>query len=237
MSPALAADSGSIPRDYQGKIIRRRLRRFPDRLLALTFDDGPDPKTTPRILKALKAHHARATFFVVGEQGKLHPDILRRIALEGHAVESHSYSHPKNPSPAEAVEELSRTEKIIQEAAGRLPTCFRPPYGKTHNAFAAAAARKGYALVLWTISSADSSHIEPGVIAHNVIFTPNPGDIVLMHDGPGHRASAAAVEAILPRLRAEGFRFVTVPELMQSWNRWTAARKMKRRLEIASSRR
>ncbi|MGD8238533.1 MAG: polysaccharide deacetylase family protein, partial [Armatimonadota bacterium] len=128
---AVAPVDWSVPRGYRGTLIRKRPRRFPAKLVALTFDDGPDRKITPRILEALATHGARATFFVLGERVRRHAGLLRRMATRGHAVGNHSFSHPARPSAEEAEEELHKTEQLIRGATGRPPRCFRPPYGIT----------------------------------------------------------------------------------------------------------
>lgn len=216
----LNRDVWTVPARYQGHIIRGRVRHFPDKLLALTFDDGPDPTVTPRVLAALTQHGAHATFFVLGRQARAHPELLRAIVQGGHALGHHSYSHRARYSAAEAADELERTCALIEQAAGLRPTLFRPPYGITDTHLCTLALQRGHAAILWTISSADSRPIGADVIARNVIHTPNPGDIVLMHDGPGHSATAEALPQILGELGAAGFRFVTIPELLQAWDRW-----------------
>lgn len=210
----------TVPERYRGQILRKRVRYFPHKLLALTFDDGPDPQITPQVLKALDEHQAHAIFFVLGQCAKQHPELLREIVAAGHALGNHSYSHPAQPSAEQAVRELEKTEQIIRAATGRKTSLFRPPYGITDNALTRRALAQGYTAVLWTISSADSRPIGPEVIANNVIHTPNPGDIVLMHDGSGHYSTAHALPRILEELGQAGFKFVTLPELMRAWEEW-----------------
>ena len=217
---APAPDVWTVPERYRGQTIRHRVRHFPERLLALTFDDGPDPTVTPRVLAALAEHEARATFFVLGRQAQAHPELLQDIIDGGHALGQHSFSHRARYSAAQATDEFDRTAALVEQGAGRPSYLFRPPYGITDSALARLALERSCASVLWTISSADSRPIGSDVIARNVIYTPNPGDIVLMHDGPGHSATADAVPQILNDLSATGFRFVTLPELLQAWDRW-----------------
>jgi peptidoglycan/xylan/chitin deacetylase (PgdA/CDA1 family) len=216
----------AVPAAYRGKILRQRVRHFPDKLLALTFDDGPSPTVTPRVLKTLREHHAHATFFVLGNCAKRWPALVRQAAREGHAIGSHSYSHPSKLSPAQACSQLERTAALIEAATGQRPRLFRPPYGITKGNLCQTALQQGYTAVLWTISSADSRPIGHQVIAHNVIHTPNPGDIVLMHDAENHAATAEALPQILTELAAAGFRFVTIPELLQAWEQWRAQHKV-----------
>jgi chitin deacetylase len=215
-----ATATTAVPQRYRGQIIRKRVRHFPRRLLALTFDDGPDPQVTPVVLATLKRHGARATFFVLGRNAKQWPELVRQAAAAGHAIGSHGYSHPERCSQAEAQRQLARTADLVEQATGRKPVLFRPPYGITTGDLCQVALRQGYAALLWTISSADSRPIGAGTIAHNVIHTPNPGDIVLMHDGAGHAATAQALERILTELQASGSEFVTLPELLAAWDGW-----------------
>ncbi|MDO8588108.1 MAG: polysaccharide deacetylase family protein [Armatimonadota bacterium] len=212
------------PRRYHGKVVRNRVRRFPDKVLALTFDDGPDRVVTPKVLRTLAKYKVRATFFIIGQHARERTDILRQVAAAGHAVESHSYSHPSRPSKAIAEQELVKTAALIRGATGRNPTCFRPPCGILDNALTRQALKDGYTVVNWTVTSADTSRrATPGMIAGNVIAKLKPGDIILVHDGPGHRKTAAALPIILQQAKKKGFRFVTVPELLNDWDRWLVA--------------
>lgn len=210
----------TVPAAYHGRIVSARPAHFPERLLALTFDDGPNDRTTPHILDSLKAHHAHATFFVLGGQAKRFPGLIRRILAEGHALGSHSYSHPARVTPEQAKQELNRTEVVLKQITGQMPHLFRPPYGITKNSLTRLATARGYTIVLWTISSADTQPISAKAIAANIIHTPAPGDFALLHDGAGHLATAEAVPSILDELSRSGYRFVTLPELLTAWEKW-----------------
>ena len=232
-----SANSGSsqptldVPSRYHGVLIRRRVRRFPQKLLALTFDDGPDPKVTPRVLDALDRFGARATFFVIGKHVRRHPQLLKEIAARGHAVGSHGYAHVMHPTEERADSDLEANASLIREISGRDTLLYRPPGGFANSAGARAAVRRGMAVLLWTISSVDAEHIKAETIIRNVLHTPQPGDIVLMHDGPGHGETAAALPAILSALEKEGYRFVTVPELLCAWDEWRRSSGLDERLE------
>ncbi|MEN6642284.1 MAG: polysaccharide deacetylase family protein [Armatimonadia bacterium] len=215
-----AAASESVPAQYRGKIIRKRVRYFPKKLLALTFDDGPSTNITPQVLRVLEKHGAKATFFVLGRSVKAHPEIVRQAAQAGHAIGVHSYSHPSRATAAQAASELDRTAALIAQVTGKQPVLFRPPYGITNGNLCRLALKRNYSVILWTISSADSNPIGSATIARNTIHTPNPGDIVLMHDAAGKKATLGALPQILTELSAAGFRFVTVPELMRAWDEW-----------------
>jgi peptidoglycan/xylan/chitin deacetylase (PgdA/CDA1 family) len=196
-----------------GRVLRSRPRGIHEKILALTFDDGPDTTNTPRILDALRAHHAHATFFVLGAQAKRHPKLLRRMVTEGHAIGNHSWSHPARGSASQARHEVDDTARVIRDATARAPQLFRPPYGVMNNGLAALAQSEGYTVVLWTISGADTRPITSRQIADNIVYTPDPGDIALLHDGPGHTRTAEAVPMILDELARAGWKFVTIPEL------------------------
>lgn len=226
-APVAKAPAGprtlQVPAQFRGKLVSKRIRHFPKKLLALTFDDGPNPQITPAVLKTLKQYQAHATFFVLGSCAQTYPALVKQAAAEGHAIGSHSWSHPSSTTPEKAASELAKTATIIEKLTGRKPQLFRPPYGITKGNLCQLALRQGYPAILWTISSADSNPIGPSVIARNVIHTPNPGEIILMHDGAGHKATAAALPQVLKELTAAGFTFVTVPKLMQEWVRWQQA--------------
>lgn len=204
---------------FRGKIVSRRPAGFRERFLAITIDDGPDPVITPRMLTTLKAHGAKATFFVLGSLAERHPELLRRMAAEGHAIASHTYSHALHPSEEQARQELSKTARAIRKATGREPILFRPPGGSRSSWTCRLAARDNYAVILWTLSSADTATKSPDVIANNVIHTPAPGDIILMHDSSTKAATAEALPRILEELGRAGWKFVTVPEMLEAWQR------------------
>lgn len=203
---------------YGGRIALNRPRHFPSKVVALTFDDGPSPEVTPRILDTLAQYKAKATFFVMGRWAEKYPELVRRIVSEGHAIGNHSYSHPSSTTPEGARREIESTNSIIQQITGSRPTIFRPPYGIQNGELARYAKRAGMAVVIWNLTSADTATKDAKVIAHNVAYTPNPGDIALMHDGIGHGPTADALPSILEKLTADHFEFVTVPDVLRQWH-------------------
>lgn len=224
------ADNASVPSRYHGRMVRNRAPHFAEKLIAITFDDGPDKKVTPRVLKTLAANNVHATFFVIGQQAKRYPDLLRQEMAAGHVIESHSYSHPTNPTEASSVTELQKTGAIIRQATGKNPTCFRPPCGHTHNALTRLALKEGYAVITWTNSGADTapnSTVE--TITSNVVGNLKPGDIILIHDGPGHAKSAKALPTILKKAKKAGFTFVTVPQLLNDYDKWLTSSAMQKK--------
>ena len=188
-------------------------------LVALTFDDGPDPQNTPFILEVLSRYQAKATFFVVGEWVDKHPDLVRQAAAAGHQIASHSYSHRNvaGKSMEQIRGEIQATEDAVFKAAGVRPNCFRPPYGRLNSRMLQVLVDKEYGVVLWSLDSLDWKLGSAAQIANLVVQEAKPGDIVLMHDGGGPRPrTIKALDTILRQLSAKGFHFVTLDELFQA---------------------
>jgi cellulose synthase/poly-beta-1,6-N-acetylglucosamine synthase-like glycosyltransferase/peptidoglycan/xylan/chitin deacetylase (PgdA/CDA1 family)/spore germination protein YaaH len=203
--------------------------------IALTFDDGPDPRYTPAILDILKQKNVPATFFVIGKNGQANPDILRRIVNEGHEVGNHTFTHPNlGEIPAALTElELNATQRLIESITGRSTVLFRPPYFGDAEADtpeevepAIQARDLGYVIVGLRIDPGDW---KPGVTVDEIIQRTvdkaqdkNPetrGQVVLLHDSGGERgATVAALPRLIDELRARGFRFVQVSDL-GGWTR------------------
>jgi peptidoglycan/xylan/chitin deacetylase (PgdA/CDA1 family) len=219
----IADDPGSLPLFCQGKILREHPAHFDQKMIALTFDDGPDSNCTPRVLDELAKYHAHATFFVIGEEIPGREKLLQRMIAEGHVVGNHTYTHPSNPPAARARTELSRTDTLITKAIGQAPTCFRPPYGRTDTAMVARAQRHGYGVFLWTIDPGDTRGHGTKSLIRDVLRAPQNGDIVILHDGNDHQASVDAVGPILKALSADGWQFVTLPEMMRAWETFRKA--------------
>jgi len=208
-----------LPGLFRGQTIRERPVFLREKVIALTFDDGPNPDITPDILDLLRRYHAPATFFIVGKYGRQWPELLAREAREGHAVESHSDSHPgEEVSPAHAAGELDRAQAAIARWAGRPGTLFRPPWGRTDNNMTRLAMQRGQCVVKWTLCSSDNPRLTAADIVSAVTKNPHSGDIVLLHDGRDRRQTVRALPEILRRLSAAGYRFVTVPELLHRWD-------------------
>jgi peptidoglycan/xylan/chitin deacetylase (PgdA/CDA1 family) len=221
--PTSLVSDNALPRDCQGKILREHPLHFDKKMIALTFDDGPDPRCTPQVLDALAKYHAHATFFVIGQEIPGREALLKRMVAEGHVVGNHSYSHPRNPSASRARTELSRTDTLITKATGIAPTCFRPPYGRTKTVLTALALSHGYGVFLWTIDPGDTRGNGTKSLIRGVLSAPEKGDIVILHDGNDHQASVDAVTPILKALSAKGWQFVTLPEMMVAWDAYRKA--------------
>ena len=192
-----------------------------DRVVALTFDDGPSPYTA-RILDILKRFKARGTFFVVGENVVERPGDLQRILREGHSVANHTFTHVSiAEADAAAVRQLDRTTAAIREATSFTPCLFRPPFGSKSAKSIALTKRKGMKTIGWDVDTSDFEQPGAQAITRTALSQAKPGSIVLMHDGGGPRdQTVQALPAILRGLRAKGYRFVTVDQLLDVKGRY-----------------
>jgi peptidoglycan/xylan/chitin deacetylase (PgdA/CDA1 family) len=207
-----------IARDLMGTVTQVRTEAA---LVALTFDDGPHPEYTPRLLDILARHQARATLFMVGRYAERYPRIVARAAAEGHALCNHSYSHTQFPllRPGERLAELRRCQEALAPHGLRL---FRPPFGRQTRASRFDLLRAGYQAVAWSVHAEDWELREAAWMAARLEREIEPGSIVLLHDAirnslfPGaedREATLQAVDMLLTRLGGR-YRFVTVPDLM-----------------------
>lgn len=186
--------------------------RCPGSGIALTFDDGPNPTTTRRVLALLREHGMRATFFVIGRKVEQHPEVVREIVREGHEVALHSFEHSRLyafKTPAEVVADIERTQLAVREACGETPVLFRPPVGMTSPRTAEGARRAGVRLVAWSVRGYDGlAHGSPHAVLRRVLRGIRPGAIVLLHDAAEHDdfepASLDVLPAMLGELRARG---------------------------------
>jgi peptidoglycan-N-acetylglucosamine deacetylase len=185
------------------------------RAVALTFDDGPNPDATPLILDALRACGAHATFFILGRHAERWPDLVKRVADEGHAIGNHGYYHRKLhfKSPTYVREDLERGTEMIERASGIRPRLFRAPHGFRSPWVTAIAGSLGQRTVGWSLGVWDSDRPGVDVIADRTVEGARPGSILLLHDGDGYDAvgdrlqTAHAVPLIVNRLHAQGYRF------------------------------
>ncbi|MBP2645782.1 MAG: polysaccharide deacetylase [Firmicutes bacterium] len=186
------------------------------KVVALTFDDGPHPKTTPALLSVLQAKNVKATFFVLGENAEKFPAALKTIVDAGEEVGNHSYSHrfSRKISDADFIEEVARGEQAIAKIAPK-PSLYRPPGGGYSDRRVMDLKQMGYTTVLWTVDTRDWEGRSSNDIINTVMKNVKPGDIVLMHEGDCARGTPAAVEVIIDKLREQGYNFVTVSELLQ----------------------
>jgi peptidoglycan/xylan/chitin deacetylase (PgdA/CDA1 family) len=188
------------------------------RQVALTFDDGPDPRSTPALLDLLRDAKVPVAFFCVGEKVDAHPDLAARAAREGHQVENHTYRHSPftNFYPtARLVRELERAQEAVARAAGRRPAYVRPPVGLSNPAVFRAARRLGLRVVGWTVRGLDTGTTTAGRVHARIARRLGPGAIVLLHDGgiPPERLTAT-VRALLDSLKAGGYTVVRLDRLL-----------------------
>lgn len=216
---AKPADLGELRRKYSETFIFRG----PEvKQIALTFDDGPDPRFTPQILDVLHRKGVKATFFVVGARAKKFPGLLRRMHHEGHLIGNHSFNHPnfRNRSIKQFQSEILRTEKIIQNVVGYRPQLIRPPYGEIKEEQVQWAKKNGYTLVNWNVDSQDWKGIDKNKVISNVMRTAGPGSIILQHSGGGVGSDLTGTIQALPKiidaLQAQGYQFVDLSELLHT---------------------
>lgn len=179
-------------------------------MIALTFDDGPNPSSTCRVLDTLQLHNARATFFVVGRLAEKYPDVLVRMNEIGCQVGNHTYDHPEliRISKGKIESQLAGTNNIITNATGIKPTVMRPPYGSYNQTVSSCAKTP---IILWSIDTLDWKYRNATVVTNSVLSNVKDGDIILMHDI--HDTTATAAENIVPALIERGFQLVTIDEL------------------------
>lgn len=184
--------------------------------VALTFDDGPDPEVTPRVLDLLDAAGARASFFCIGRRAAAHPEIVRETARRGHRVENHTWSHPNLfacYAPAAQREEVERAQEVLAEAAGRRPSFFRAPAGFRNPFLDRELQAAGLTLAAWTRRGYDTVESDPSRVAARLLQGLEAGDVLLLHDGTalrdgGNRVALEALPRVLDGLAARGLRSV-----------------------------
>ena len=193
----------------------------PNPRVAITFDDGPHPVYTPEILALLEQYGVRATFFVIGQNVQTHPDLVKQEIAAGHEVGNHTLSHPNlhSISSDDLIKQLRQTDDIIYTLTQTHPTLFRPPTGLCTSAVRQAASRMHYDLILWSVDTRDwSKKTSLDHIISEVKNNVRDGSIILFHDFTvrNDHATVRALEVILPYLKEQGYRFVTVSELLDT---------------------
>jgi len=194
--------------------------RMPDHTIALTFDDGPDPTWTPKILRVLHKYNVKATFFVVGSQVAHYPGLAKEIVADGHEIGAHTFTHPElaDISGWRRDLEYSQTQMAIAYATGKRTALLRPPYSSLPDAVDQSgwqtildAARRGYVTVLNDDDSRDWARPGPANIVKSSTPQGSAGAIILMHDAGGERSqTVAALDRLIPSLQQRGYRFSTV---------------------------
>lgn len=188
-----------------------------EKVIALTFDDGPHPKYTAEVLDLLAKYKAKATFFIIGKNAEKYPELVQQTYKAGHELANHTYTHPYNASVMELQEEIQQTNDMIYSITGFMPTLFRPVGGAYNDQMINAVADDGYKVVMWSWHQDTQDWKKPGVdsIVTKVLKGTQPGDVILFHDGGGNREQTVkALEEILQELQKKGYTFVTVSELI-----------------------
>jgi len=183
--------------------------------IAMTFDDGPSPETTPRLLDILKQRNIKVTFFMIGQNAERNPDLVRRILAEGHEIGNHSWTHPQlsKLSDDRVTQEITKTQEAIKSASGFTPTTLRPPYGAiTARQRAWIENQFGLNIILWSVDPFDWKRPGPSVITQRILSGARPGAIILSHDI--HKQTVDAMPATLDALLAKGFKFLTISQLL-----------------------
>ena len=194
-----------------------RCNRLATKAVALTFDDGPHPTLTAEILAVLREFHVPATFFVIGENAKRYPSLLREIVRDGHEIGNHTYTHvrPDKAEKSAFMREISACSDVIYSVTQKKPSLFRPPEGAINDQVREIAGESGYRIVLWSIDTEDWRHTPPHDIVSRVTREVRDGDIILMHDYIGRGSpTPEALKKMIPALIARGYRFVLVSELL-----------------------
>jgi len=209
--------STDVPSNFQGIVISEAKLPPEKKVIALTFDDGPWPNTTAKVLDILKKNRIKSTFFVVGQNVKNYPDLTKQIVADGHVIANHTWHHwYHNMNAQAAAYEVANTGDIIYQTTGVRTSLFRPPGGIMNNGVAAYAKNNKYAVIMWSADSMDYSRPAVPRLMNNIFREAKPGGIVLMHDGGGDRSNTVkALPEIISRFRKQGYEFVTVPELLE----------------------
>jgi peptidoglycan/xylan/chitin deacetylase (PgdA/CDA1 family) len=185
--------------------------------VALTFDDGPSPEFTHRVLSVLARYEVPATFFCIGLSANGLEQDVARIADQGHHLGNHTWSHPYLPdlSPSRLREQVGRTNDALARMTGEVPTLMRPPYGALTPEVLRWCSELDETIVMWDVDATDWAMPGPDAIARRVIDSSQPGSVVLLHDGGGDRSQTVqALPAIIEGCQERGLSFVTLPDLL-----------------------
>lgn len=186
--------------------------------IALTFDDGPHPRRTPEIVNILDKYDIKATFFVIGVNVKNYPETMNVVMQRGHEIANHTYSHNvlKDMDTGEIFKEIFNTEAEISKLDGKSSNLIRPPCGLYGQGLVDYAIENDYKIVLWNIDTHDWAHESSECIVKNVLTNVKGGDIILFHDyTSGENNTPQALNILIPKLKALGYEFVTVSQLLQ----------------------
>ena len=215
VNQGLSNPNMNLPSQFGGQTVTysRGLSNQP--YVAMTFDDGPHPQNTPRLLDILRTRNIKATFYVIGGNVDRYPHIVRRIVSEGHEIGNHTVTHGNltKMSPDQIRTELRTSHDTIVSATGVAPRTMRPPYGAITSSQKSWIRQEfGYPSILWSVDPEDWKKPGSSVVASRLVSGARPGGILLVHD-----IHAPTIDAVLPaldQLLAKGFQFVTVTQLI-----------------------
>lgn len=190
-----------------------------EKIIAITFDDGPDSTYTPQILNILRQYNAEATFFMIGFRVKRNPYLIDQVLKEGHEIGNHTMNHlyARSATGQKLENDILEGKRYLQKWVDK-PLLFRPPGGYINESVFTTATEAGYEIVLWSWHQDPRDWSSPGKdkIVNHVLNNAKSGDIVLLHDGGGDRSQTVeALKEILPALQKQGYRFVKVSELLK----------------------
>ena len=189
------------------------------RVIAITFDDGPNPVYTPQVLEIFSEAKGKATFFMIGEEMRNHPEVVKQVANGGHEIGNHTFTHPKlsQLSVQDCLKEIEETEKLIESMAGRKPVVFRPPYLDYNHDTVSLLQKKSYPMI-GALNLEAQDWEQPGVehIVRKSREAVRNGSILIFHDGYGDRSQTIeAVRVLVSELTSQGYQLVTVSELLE----------------------
>ncbi|AFL80421.1 putative xylanase/chitin deacetylase [Aequorivita sublithincola DSM 14238] len=187
-----------------------------EKYVSITFDDGPNPEFTPKVLTLLERREAKATFFLIGKNAEKHPEIVRQIIEEGHTIGSHSYSHSKNFgffSTEKVHNDLEKSNSILKEITRKELKMFRPPFGVTNPNIKKALRKTGHHSIGWSKRSLDTTNLSEEKILKRITTNLKKGDVILLHDSS--LKSVAVLEQLLLLLQSHELQSVPVDRLLE----------------------
>lgn len=233
--PQLADGPESTERDPHPVSLSMLRQKYPQfmtfsgpstsKMIALTWDDGPDRRFTPQILDVLKKHNVKGTFFVVGARAAAIPEMIKRMHDEGHVIGNHSYWHPNfgKKGVASMEWEINETDKVIEKITGSRTVLVRPPYGNITEDEVKQLGPMHKHMIGWNVDSLDWRQLPADEVERNVLSNVKPGSIILMHcAGNWNQSLQGGVDAldhIITKLQNDGMKFVTVPEMLKQLQR------------------
>ena len=205
----------NLPSSFWGRTVTHRSGPSSQPYVAMTFDDGPHPQNTPRLLNILRDRNIKATFYVIGNCVDRHPHIVRRIVAEGHEIGNHTYTHRRLTTlgSSEVRTEMRKTQAAIVRAAGVKPRTMRPPYGalrtdQRNTIFS----EFGYPTIMWSVDPQDWKRPGPSIVSSRILSSSRNGSIILAHDL--HKPTIDAMPRTFDGLLAKGFKFITVSQML-----------------------